>query len=238
MKHRLIIFGFLCFVFFLCFFYGWFIKSVFGEEINRPKIIALNFDDGPRPLILEKLLPVLEKYNVPGTFFVMGCAVPGNREAVRKIHDAGHEIENHSWGHEIFPKLLREKGEEAVKTGIFKTEAAVSGITGKKLRFFRPPCWEINKDVENIIISLGYKVMKLENPDINNKDYENAVKHRPAESMIKRVKSEIISREKQHKFIHVLVFHELPVTAEALETLIPYFQKQGYKFVRLDEIYP
>ena len=235
--HRMIIFGVLIFVFSMLAFEGWIFSLAFGAERPADKTIILNFDDGPRPWALEKLLPVLKKYKVPGSFFLEGWAIKPNREFVKKMHDAGHEIENHSWGHENFKKLLREKGAEAVKSNLNKTDDAIFKATGRHPRFFRPPFWEINAEIEQIVKSLGYTIMKLENPDINTMDYADASKHRPAEALIERVKKIIANREANGKFKHVLVFHELPITAEALKTLIPYFQNQGYKFILLDEMY-
>ncbi len=237
MKARLIIFGVLIFIFSMLAFDAWIFSLAFGAKRPADKTIFLNFDDGPRPWALKELLPVLEKYNVPGSFFVGGWATEKNKELIRKMHDAGHEIENHSWGHEIFPRLLKEKGANAVKNSVLKTEAAIFNITGRKPKFFRPPCWVINKEIEDIIIPLGYKIMKLGDPDIDTMDYSDFSKHRPTTALIKRVKRFVSEGETQGKFKHVLVFHELPITAEALKTLIPYFQNQGYKFVRLDEKY-
>lgn len=235
MKHRLIIWLFLCFIYFACYFTGWVISLAFGEENVPQKTIVLCFDDGPRPAVLEKLLPVLENYKVPGTFFVMGWAAVQNKELVKKMHEAGHEIENHSWGHENFKKLFREKGAEAVKSNLNKTDNAIFKATDRHSRFFRPPYWEINAEIEQIVKSLGYTIMKLENPDINTMDYADTSKHRPAEVLIERVKKIIAERERQKIFSHILVFHELSITTGALETLIPYFQARGYKLVRLDE---
>ncbi len=164
-----------------------------------------------------------------------GDIIPANKELVRKMHDAGHGIENHSWNHENFKILFREKGAKAVKSNLTKADDAIFKATGRHPRFFRPPFWEINAEIEQIVKSLGYTIMKLENPDINTMDYADTSKHRPAEVLIERVKKIIAGREANGKFKHILVFHELPISAEALKILIPYFQNQGYKFIRLDE---
>jgi len=68
-------------------------------------------------------------------------------------------------------------------------------------------------------------------------DYSDFSKNRPPEALVNRTKSQITVREKRNIYAHVLVFHELSITAEALKILIPYFQNQGYKFARLDEEY-
>ncbi len=87
-----------------------------------------------------------------------------------------------------------------------------------------------------MIEQAGYRVVKLERPDVNSMDYEDFAKHRTAEVLIARVKKLIELRERNKNYQHVLVFHELPLTAEALKTLIPYFREHGYRFVRLDEL--
>lgn len=237
MKHRVIISGFLCFVAFLIVYCIFLFKSVLGEEIKHQKIIVLCFDDGPRPWILKKLLPVLEEYNVPATFFVMGWAVAENKKIIKKMHDAGHEVENHSFGHEDLKILYKEKGAEAVKKTIKRAGDVIFETTGRHPRFFRPRSWDITEEIEKIIIAEGYTVMKLDKPDINTEDYLDFEKRHPPEILIKRVKYFVADREKHKNFNHVLVFHELPITAEALKTLIPYFQTQGYKFIRLDEYF-
>jgi peptidoglycan/xylan/chitin deacetylase (PgdA/CDA1 family) len=236
MKHKVIIFGFIIFVLSMLAFDAWIFSLAFGAENRTDKTIVLNFDDGPRPAVLKKLLPVLEKYGVRADFFLEGDLVSANKELVRKMHDTGHRIENHSWNHENFKKLFREKGAEAIKSNLNKADDAIFKATGRHPRFFRPPYEEINDEIEKIISSLGYTVMKLDNPDINTMDYADASKHRPPEILAERVKRLIAQREQQGgKFSHILVFHELMLTTEALKTLIPYFQNQGYKFVRLDE---
>ncbi len=207
-----------------------------GENIPAAaeKIIVLNFDDGPRPAVLKNLLPLLEKYDIAATFFVIGSAIWPNAKLIEEMNENGHEIENHSWGHENLKKLLREKGADAVKIDVEKTDRTIWEITCRKPCFFRPPFWEITDEIEKIIIPAGYIIMKLEDPDINTMDYSDTEKNRPPEALIARVKKIISERETEGKFIHILVFHELPLTVEALKIIIPYFKETGYKFERLE----
>lgn len=202
------------------------------------KTIILNFDDGPKPPVLKELLPLLEKYEIQANFFVIGATIRNNKELLEKMRDAGHRIENHGWGHENFKKFFREKGAAAIINSVIKTEMAILSAVGQKPKFFRPPFWKIDDEIEKIVRSLGYTVMELDNPDINTMDYVDFSKHRSPEVLVERVKHLVTSREHQKKFIHVLVFHELPITIEALKTLIPYFQNQGYQFAPLDAVFP
>ena len=206
-----------------------------SDSFAVEKFIILTFDDGPRPHILKNLLPLLQKYSVPATFFMIGSEILQNDKFVKEMGENGYEIENHSWGHENIVKLLNEKGSAAVKLNLEKTSNLIFKITGRKPRFFRPPFWEINGDVEKVVRDLGLAPMKLDDPDINTMDYADFSKHRPVEVLIDRVKKNIERREKQNFYKHILTFHELPLTIEALKVLIPYFQGQEYKFIRLDQ---
>lgn len=204
------------------------------NSLAAEKLIVLTFDDGPRPHVLKNLLPLLQKYSAPATFFMIGAEILQNDKFVKEMGENGYKIENHSWGHENFVKLLREKGGAAVKLNLEKTNNLIFLVTGRKPQFFRPPYWEINGDVEKIVRDLGLVPMKLDNPDINTMDYADFSKRRPVEILIDRVKKNVERREKQNFYRHTLTFHELPLTVEALKVLIPYFQNQEYKFIRLD----
>lgn len=62
----------------------------------RSKKIALTFDDGPHPRYTERIIKILEKYNVKATFFVIGVNIKNYPGTLKKISEAGHEIGNHS----------------------------------------------------------------------------------------------------------------------------------------------
>lgn len=205
-----------------------------SSSLADEKIIVLTFDDGPRPYVLKNLLPLLKKYSAPATFFVIGSEILPNAELLKEMSENGYEIENHSWGHENLVKLLKEKDSVALRLNLNKTNDLIFQVTGRRPQFFRPPFWEINGDIEKVVRDLGLMPMKLGNPDINTMDYADFTKRRSAEILIDRVKKNIEQREKQNFYRHVLTFHELSLTVEALKVLIPHFQNQGYKFVRLD----
>ena len=71
------------------------------------KLIALTFDDGPTPLGVDAVLPVLAKYGAHATFFLVGAQMEDNPGQARRLHAAGHELGNHSYYHKrmwgLFP---------------------------------------------------------------------------------------------------------------------------------------
>ena len=68
-------------------------------QTSSEKNIYLTFDDGPSPNITPQVLEVLEEYNVPATFFVLGSRVELYPDLVRQEYNAGHYIANHGYSH-------------------------------------------------------------------------------------------------------------------------------------------
>lgn len=70
------------------------------ERIDSPAVY-LTFDDGPNPEVTPRLLRLLAKEKVKGTFFVSGpsIATHSGREILRMIADEGHAVGNHGLIH-------------------------------------------------------------------------------------------------------------------------------------------
>lgn len=113
--------------------------QAFGEIIARvettEKIVALTFDDGPKPQFTSEILQILLKENVKATFFLTGNELQKYPEEGRKIALDGHEIGNHSYSHLrmvfVTPSFVQaeiERTDELIR---------LTGYTGRIL--FRPP---------------------------------------------------------------------------------------------------
>lgn len=216
-------------------------KVLLGAE---EKLIVLTFDGGPKPEVLldtkEKagLIEVLKSFRVPAHFFMVGKKIEARADAVSIVSQNGFLVENHSYGHENLVELLKKEGKDALLKNVMRTSEAILRATGRRPKYFRPPFWTTNKNVEALIESIGLKVVVGPGrPDVNTLDYDDYDKKRPPEALIKRMKKIIAAREKKGIYKHVLVFHELPNTVEALKVLIPYFLERGYSFGTLDDFF-
>jgi len=65
----------------------------------------LTFDDGPKTSRLPRLLDVLRKHSVHGTFFSLGQSIAAYPSLVKRTHAEGHEHANHTWTHDILDCL-------------------------------------------------------------------------------------------------------------------------------------
>jgi peptidoglycan/xylan/chitin deacetylase (PgdA/CDA1 family) len=165
------------------------------------KLIALTFDDGPKPYVLmgtrsgkgtasQSLLGLLDQQGIKATFFVMGWRLSKNadekcrevdggvcREAAEEEHRRGHEIENHTYGHGNFRLMTKRYGEEWVLNDIDRASIFIQKITGDKPTYLRPPDWTVWPELEKKIEARGYHVMTKSGTvpaalrDVDSEDY-------------------------------------------------------------------
>ncbi|MGY2896023.1 polysaccharide deacetylase family protein [Deinococcus sp. UYEF24] len=96
---------------------------------------ALSFDDAPHPIYAPLLLDTLRRANVKATFFCIGRNARAYPYYVKDIAAQGHEIGNHTFHH----VRLTDLAADAVEDEIRQCSDVLSGITGKPVRYFRPP---------------------------------------------------------------------------------------------------
>jgi peptidoglycan/xylan/chitin deacetylase (PgdA/CDA1 family) len=170
-------------------------------QARTPKLIALTFDDGPKPYVLlglrsgtgmqsGSLLRLLNQQGIKATFFVMGWRLSPNadawcrrvdggvcREAAEKEHQEGDEIENHTYGHGDFRLMERRYGDQWILNDIDRASAIIEPITNVKPRFVRPPDWDIWPVLAEKIQARGYRVMTKSTAvapalrDVDSEDY-------------------------------------------------------------------
>ena len=90
------------------------------------KKVALTFDDGPNAKYTEGLLEGLKERGVQATFFLLGHQVEKSPEIVKKMHEDGHLIGNHSYEHVNLSSL----SDEAAMVQVDKTNEAIYQVTG------------------------------------------------------------------------------------------------------------
>ncbi|MGX1118786.1 cellulose synthase/poly-beta-1,6-N-acetylglucosamine synthase-like glycosyltransferase/peptidoglycan/xylan/chitin deacetylase (PgdA/CDA1 family) [Streptomyces ambofaciens] len=99
------------------------------------KTIVLTFDDGPDPTWTPQVLEILEKYDVPGTFFLVGSMVSRHPGIVRDMVEQGNEVGVHTFTHID----LSYQGQARVTREIEQTQLALAGAAGITTTLFRAP---------------------------------------------------------------------------------------------------
>jgi len=87
-----------------------------------------------------KVLDVLSRYNVHGTFFVLGLAAEKSPKVVKAIADAGHEVQSHGYGHlEVF-----KQSEEEFRQDLERAKSMLEDMIGREIFGYRAPSFSID----------------------------------------------------------------------------------------------
>ncbi len=98
------------------------------------KLIALTFDDGPRPNWTPMVLDILDDTQVAATFFLIGQRVLEHADILRGRMNR-HEAGNHTWAHRDLATLDYGQAREAIG----RAHEAITTVTGQQPRYLRPP---------------------------------------------------------------------------------------------------
>lgn len=116
----------------------WPTSQIFGRTLiapRRPREVALTFDDGPNPAWTPRLLDLLAEHDVHATFFLVGKYAKAEPALARRVAQAGHLVGNHTWSH---PDLSRATSSRVLDE-LTRTNDLLAEISGKAVRYFRPP---------------------------------------------------------------------------------------------------
>lgn len=117
--------------------------------------VAITFDDGPHPNTTPRILEELRRNDAKATFFVVGIMAEAYPELVRMEEAGGHLIANHTYHHVNLKKVPRRY----VGPEIEACSLVVSGITGHRPQFFRPPGGDYDGFVVKAAGRLGCRVV-------------------------------------------------------------------------------
>ncbi|MEU1402499.1 glycosyltransferase [Streptomyces sp. NPDC005728] len=99
------------------------------------RTIALTFDDGPNPTWTPQVLAILRKYDVPGTFFLVGSMVSRYPGIVKTMVQQGNEVGIHTFTHVD----LSYQSSSRVNREMEQTQLALAGAAGITTTLFRAP---------------------------------------------------------------------------------------------------
>lgn len=188
----------------------------FNNNNDGNKLIALTFDDGPN-YNTNRVLSILEKYNVKATFFVLGSCIVGHEDIIKRMNDLDMEIGNHMYSHKLVSKLTNLE----IENEIYMVDELIYNIIGNKPKYIRPSYGSYNKRLKNVI---DRPIIMWSNDTLDWK-YHNS--RRIASRLIKSVRDG-----------DIILMHDIyRSTANSLEIIIPYLLKNNYKFVTVSELF-
>lgn len=212
----------------------------FESDITTPPpagLVSLSFDDGPEPAATPAILALLDKYQVPATFFLIAAKAQRHPELVAMVR--AHPLAlvgNHSWSHPNFHDIAPARQD----TELQRSDSALAAIEAPKL--FRYPYGNASCEANAALQRLGYRIVgwhvdscdwafdKTGSIDaheakmcgVDKADREHFVDH-----VVNAVKA---------RHGGIVLMHEIhPNTLAKLDTLIARLLAEGFRFAPLTD---
>ncbi len=167
----------------------------------------------------QTLIDILARYKVKATFFVVGQWAEKYPESVKALHDAGHEVMNHSNTHPHFPQMSADQVIAELNACNDKVEA----VTGVRPTLVRLPYGDYDDRSINAVRSIGMEPIQW---DVDSLDWKEI----PANEIAQRVTGKVQPGS-------IVLFHNAAKhTPEALPTILETLLQEGYTFVPISQI--
>jgi peptidoglycan/xylan/chitin deacetylase (PgdA/CDA1 family) len=187
---------------------------------SRP-LIALTFDAGGPSAPTARILDILAKHQVHSTFFITGDWANENPDLVRRIHNDGHEVGNHTMHHPD----LRTLSDQGVCTELSQAEDVLSSFTGVTTRsYYRPPYGGRDNRVRAFAAQIGYRTVYW---TIDTRDWQTTA---TPDSITKTVMAHICNR------VIVLMHAGSQVESDTLDELITQIEQMKYQMVTVTQV--
>ncbi|MDQ2833407.1 MAG: glycosyltransferase [Acidobacteriota bacterium] len=206
----------------------------------QPKKVALTFDDGPDPEWTPKILDILKRYNVKGTFFMIGEIAEDYVSVMQRVYREGHEIGNHTWSHPDISEISNRQADLELNL----TERLFASKLGVQPLYFRPP-YSIDQEPDTNdqaapverIQGLGYVIVGNK---IDTNDWDEHPRKTPKE--ITDGVFQTIAEMETHPWNRgsIILLHDgggdRSATIAALPVLIEALRSRGYQIVPVSEL--
>ena len=104
----------------------------------------------------ERLLALLEEFNVNGTFFVLGWVAEHCPGLIKRIAASGHEISCHGYSHELVYRQGRAQFHEETA----RSKQLLEDLTGTRVAGYRAASFSITRESQwalDVLIDLGFE---------------------------------------------------------------------------------
>lgn len=203
------------------------IQSVSGTARQLPiyavqteeKTLSISFDAAWGNEDTQELIDILAQYQVYATFFVVGDWVDRFPESVLALHEAGHEVMNHSDTHAHFPKLSPSE----IIADLNQCNDKIEAITGVRPTLVRLPYGDYDDQVIATIRGMGMEPVQW---DVDSLDWKEI----SADEIAQRVVTKVGSGS-------IVLFHNAALhTPAALPQILENLLSEGYTFLKISEI--
>lgn len=200
------------------------------EQIDTGRYVYLTFDDGPS-VQTEKIINILDEYDVTATFFVIGKEDEESMKRYKAIVDSGNSIGLHSYTHD-YEQIYSSV--DSFAADLQRISDVVYNATGVRSSLFRFPGGSSNSIASDINIFIEYLSQNGYTYFDWNSSSRDAASVMPAkEDIINTVVAEAEGRDNVVVLMHDSERKES--TVEALPELIEKLKAMGFTIKGIDE---
>ena len=194
--------------------------------VKEPEIIMADEPTGALDSATgRQVLDTLKAHNVTAAFFLVGNYIQRNADLVRRMAQEGHIVGNHTMHHYDMSKICDK---EAFSKELKDLEDLYRETTGQELaKFYRPPQGIYSPDNLKMAQELGYKTVFW---SLAYVDWNNDSQPTRAQAFAKLL-------PRTHCGAVVLLHSTSRTNAQILDELLTCWEKEGYRFGTLTELF-
>ena len=184
---------------------------------EKPKLVALTFDDGPSGIFTQKLLDGLQERNAKATFLLCGYRIVQYPEVAQRIFDEGHEIGYHGYSHDSMKNMSRLSiAQELIDTQALLPEDC-------EPVFLRPPGGFITDGVRQVAEARQLAILSW---SVDPKDW--------ATNETANIEQAVLGTVQDGD---VILLHDMTMSSvRAALGIVDELQKRGFRFVTASEL--
>ena len=183
------------------------------------KVCSISFDAAWGADNTQKILDVLDEYNVKATFFVVSAWAEQYPDTAKAIVEHGHELMNHSSKHDHYNSLTADQ----IVVDVNKCNDVIEELAGSRPTLIRCPFGEYDDHVISAIRSIGMEPIQW---DVDSLDWKGI----SAAEITKRVTGKVGPGS-------IVLFHNAGEhTPEALPEILRWMKQEGFEVVPISEI--
>lgn len=187
----------------------------------RKGYVALTFDDGPS-IFTPQLVKLLERLQIPATFFMVGSRIDGHRQIVHQVRDGGFGIGSHTWDHANLLSLAPQKAMWELRS----TNRALAEANVGPTELMRPPYGLTNGRIRKQARSLGLTHVMW---TADSNDWRGGGPHQIAGRVLAQLRPHTPNIVLQHDGLS-----RSPLSIRAVPIIVKQAAKRGYCFTSLN----
>lgn len=179
-------------------------------------MVALTFDDGPRPSVTNRILDTLAETNSHATFFILGSMAEKSPDTVKRIQAEGHQIGLHTYSH----LFVNHDNIDAFNEEIEKCNQWLNTMFPKTDYVIRTPGGIFD---DYLLEHMDYPVILW---SIDTRDWKTQNAAQTVDHIMTHVKDG-----------DIILMHDIyDSTADAVEEVVPQLIQAGYQLVTVEEL--